>query len=187
VPTVGTCPVCERPIRVRSGKMVHHGYVRPGRGHIVGDCFAVGRAPYEVSCEATRDYRAVLARRRDTAADFLARLEAGSVETLYADARVPVPTTLPRGAFARKDAGWTSWQSPVHRDETDPRRREVWRSEWTRARQEACSEIRGLDGEGARCDRLIEAWQPGELRDVPRAAPLSKAPRRRRRLLYSRV
>jgi hypothetical protein len=97
MPTLGTCPVCERPIRVRTGKMVHHGYRRPGWGQIVGDCFAVGREPYEVSCEATRDYRRVVGSHLAFSEEFLGRLRRGEVLTLQHDARVPVPTTEVRG------------------------------------------------------------------------------------------
>jgi hypothetical protein len=37
-------------------KMVHHGYERPGDGMIHGDCYGVGYAPFEVSCEGTKFY-----------------------------------------------------------------------------------------------------------------------------------
>jgi hypothetical protein len=55
---VGTCPVCEARYKVRSGLLVHHGYLRPGNGYIVGDCFAVGRTPHEVSPATAEAYRA---------------------------------------------------------------------------------------------------------------------------------
>lgn len=53
---VGTCAVCEGRVKVRGGTLVHHGYRRPGHGYIVGDCFAVGLLPHEVSSATARAY-----------------------------------------------------------------------------------------------------------------------------------
>jgi len=58
---IGFCPVCQRRIKVRDGRLVHHGYERPGEGYIVGDCFAVDMPPHELSPVAAEDYlRAVV-------------------------------------------------------------------------------------------------------------------------------
>lgn len=41
------CQVCERQQALDgAGKMVHHGYQRPGWGSIVGDCFGVNHQPF---------------------------------------------------------------------------------------------------------------------------------------------
>lgn len=41
------CQICEREQALTTdGKMVHHGYERPGHGWIIGDCFGVGHKPY---------------------------------------------------------------------------------------------------------------------------------------------
>lgn len=53
---IGWCPVCQRDIKVRNGRLVHHGYERPGIGFIVGDCFGVGYPPYEMSTECCDAY-----------------------------------------------------------------------------------------------------------------------------------
>ena len=53
---LGTCPVCEGTFKTREGRMVHHGYERPGDGMIHGDCFAVNRLAYELSCDATKEF-----------------------------------------------------------------------------------------------------------------------------------
>lgn len=58
--TLGHCPVCEGEFKVRAGKLVHHGYERPGDGMIHGDCFAVGYEPYERSPKGCEDYKAEL-------------------------------------------------------------------------------------------------------------------------------
>lgn len=54
---VGTCPVCNARFKVRRGVLVHHGYRRPGYGHIVGDCFAVHMEPHETSPRTAEKYR----------------------------------------------------------------------------------------------------------------------------------
>ncbi len=184
MPTLGTCAVCERPIRVRTGKMVHHGYARPGRGHIVGDCFAVHRAPYEVSCDATRDYRRVTADALDRSHGFLVRLRSAEVHSLGHEVRVPVPTTAER--TRRRDPGWTTWIDTVTDSEDEPQRRTLWRLTFNRIIGETEDRIRMLSGEVGRCDRLIRDWRPGELREVPRAPAEPRARRRRRRLFFAR-
>jgi len=178
--TVGTCAVCERAIR---GTMVHHGYLSPGRGHIVGDCFAVGRAPYEVSCDATRDYRAALQERLLAAHGFLTRLEAGAVAALPYDERVPVPTTEPRPPFERRDPGWTTHVARITPSETEPARQTLWKRVLAVATSETRGEVDSLTREVERCDRLIRDWRPGELREVPKTERDATAPRRRRGLL----
>jgi len=39
-----------------AGRMVHHGYKRPGDGAIYGDCWGVHWKPLEVSPDGSRDY-----------------------------------------------------------------------------------------------------------------------------------
>lgn len=55
---LGSCPVCEGDFKVREGRVVHHGFTRPGDGMIHGDCFAVGYEPYERSTKGCEDYQA---------------------------------------------------------------------------------------------------------------------------------
>jgi len=50
----GTCPFCfNLQCTKNNGKMVNHGYRRPGCGYIIGNCFCVGWVPFEVSNEGT--------------------------------------------------------------------------------------------------------------------------------------
>jgi hypothetical protein len=58
----GICPCCfgDYVVTDKSTKMVHHGYERPGDGMIHGDCYGVGYAPFEVSCEGTKFYRGIV-------------------------------------------------------------------------------------------------------------------------------
>lgn len=52
---LGTCAACGREIKVRGGKLVHHGYERPGYGYIEGDCFGVHYEPHETSPKCAED------------------------------------------------------------------------------------------------------------------------------------
>ena len=63
---VGTCAICENQQMLNRNRldkegnptMVLHGYLRPGVGYVIGDCYGVGWAPYELSaaaCEGWRD------------------------------------------------------------------------------------------------------------------------------------
>lgn len=54
---IGTCGACEKATKVRNGKLVHHGYERPGYGYIEGDCFGVHYEPHEVSPKCSEEYR----------------------------------------------------------------------------------------------------------------------------------
>jgi len=79
---VGNCQLCEGDFRLRDGRLVHHGYKRPGDGSIHGDCPGVGLPPYEATCDGIRAYVVSL---RDQVAredEFRRQLEAGEIKTL---------------------------------------------------------------------------------------------------------
>lgn len=104
---VGTCPVCDARFKVRAGTLVHHGYRRPGHGYIVGDCFAVGRTPHEVSSETAKAYR----ERVENHLEFLEETKASTEQaeelvysyTIYVSHREKTPVTIhvKRGEAAR--------------------------------------------------------------------------------------
>lgn len=81
----GTCSVCFGQFKVepKSGKMVDHGYKRPGHGEQVGQCPGVGFEPYEVSSKGTQAYLAVLQSRVVDEKKYLVKLQAGEVKTFY--------------------------------------------------------------------------------------------------------
>ena len=185
MPTEGTCPVCERAIRVRGGRIVYHGFTRPGRGHIVGDCFGVSYPPYEASCEGTLAYRdkLVLPRLR-IARSYLERLERGGVLMLHAEESVPVPTTRERRGFSRTDPGWTVWWFPVERPEAGSPRMGQWMRLFNDALHVTQHEVRSLDGESERCERGNSRMGAGRATRGRRRSPVPG--RRRRRRLFSR-
>lgn len=63
---LGICQCCFREQVTKTLKngeslrLVLHGYERPGSGYIIGDCSGHGYAPYEISCERTKEYKAIL-------------------------------------------------------------------------------------------------------------------------------
>jgi hypothetical protein len=52
----GTCQGCLQRQQTRDGKLVLHGYQRPGTGYIIGECWGYRFAPWEISCERTKDF-----------------------------------------------------------------------------------------------------------------------------------
>lgn len=82
----GTCWHCWRNIkRAPDGRLVHHGFQRPGDGQIHGDCLGVGTVPYEVGQDAGRDALRGWTIDRDRERETLARFRSGAVEEI----RVP--------------------------------------------------------------------------------------------------
>lgn len=79
---VGNCQICEGDQKLHMGKMVHHGYKRPGDGYILGDCSGVHQDPYEVSCEAIKAYKAGLERNLVSLQASLEKLLGGEVTHL---------------------------------------------------------------------------------------------------------
>jgi hypothetical protein len=53
----GTCPTCWGNYKLEGGKLVMHGYRRPGYGFIQGRCFAVGYEPVETSSDGLVDFK----------------------------------------------------------------------------------------------------------------------------------
>lgn len=52
----GTCQGCFKDQKTRDGRLVLHGYKRPGHGYILGNCWGHGYAPYQISCERTKQF-----------------------------------------------------------------------------------------------------------------------------------
>ena len=72
----GTCPCCFRNVKLdAAGRMVLHGYQRPGWGETIGRCFGVGYKPFELSSDGTVDLRTHLK-------DQVVRLEKRRVDLL---------------------------------------------------------------------------------------------------------
>jgi hypothetical protein len=79
---VGFCALCERDIKLNVGKLVHHGYQRPGDGYIHGDCPLVHAAPYEVTADTLVPHVAYWMDEAKRAGKRAADLKAGRITTL---------------------------------------------------------------------------------------------------------
>lgn len=98
----GTCPVCEGNFKRNGTGLVHHGYRRPGHGNIVGDCFAVGYLPWELSPIGAEEYVSkalVPALAREQA--HLVKLKAGEITSFlkmnrYFGGKDKLPETVTR-------------------------------------------------------------------------------------------
>jgi hypothetical protein len=145
---LGTCPVCQLEFKARGEdrdlRMVHHGYRRPGWGRIVGDCFGVHHAPYEISAKGCEAWKAVCLNSIVGLTAYLTRLhgpEAGW------------PEMFTRASFRRGRPGTTYHRdAPGERLEYDSLRRA--------AIHETEARIRNLDAEVTRMETLIAAWGP---------------------------
>lgn len=147
---LGTCPICEGTYKLHDERMVHHGFKRPGDGAIHGDCFAVGHPPYEVSCEITKVYRVAVQESLDRLNATLARYKTGEV-TYFTEYR------------GRR--GWTFAECMVEYalGVTEPY---TWSRMYESKTHELEYQIRMTTSEIARLTRLIDTWQPRDIRTV---------------------
>ena len=156
--TVGTCQICEREHKLLSGKVVHHGYQRPGDGEIHGDCFGVGHAPYELSCECLKAYREWLIGQLEAAHEFLGRLTKGEVTELYAKQR---DEHTWKTSLVKITPATPSWAQEL--------KARIWQTQ---------NKIRGLEQESQRVSARIDGWKPVALKtfeEVVQAETASKA------------
>ncbi len=134
----GTCPCCGMNVKMRDGKLVLHGYRRPGDGSTHGQCFGVGYEPYERSTKGCEDYKALLFRH-------MANLETRLV-------RLDDPDFT--GTYETKD-----WRGnvTVHRKGESAR----WERLHENAKRRLKAEIRMVNSDYERMDQLIADWKPG--------------------------
>lgn len=148
---LGKCPVCEGDFKLTSSKtLVHHGFQRPGDGMIHGDCFAVHKDPYEVSCETSKKYKAKIEQGLAIAQSYLAKLESGEVTSLlkevskgYGRNKVVELKTV------TKESDSYDFGQLLHSA--------VWRTK---------GQISSAESEIRRMDRLITEWTPKPIRDI---------------------
>jgi hypothetical protein len=78
----GTCPACWGNFKLSEGRLVMHGYERPGYGFLKGSCFCARRKsmPLETSDEGAREYKLYLKGQLKGETVLLSRLKSGDVE-----------------------------------------------------------------------------------------------------------
>lgn len=149
---IGNCQICEGDQKLHNGRMVHHGYQRPGHGTIVGDCPGVGGVPYEVSCDLVKSYKRGVKIQLLILKDRLADLKEGRVSYLTQVERHGSWGTIGQNVVIEFIAGVT-----------EPYR-------WQRALESATwgveSNVRHCEREIERCERRIAAWKPLPIRTV---------------------
>jgi hypothetical protein len=161
---VGKCPVCEGDFKVHVADgqhgMVHHGYQRPGFGYIIGDCFAVGREPYELSCEATKDYQKMVQVRLLSNHE---RLEALSKRTPeFVDVTKDIACVIPKPLYHR-DA-MIQGVIRYHRDDVNEHKE--YEDAVKASIHNIQYQIRMLEAEVERTQRLINDWVLKPVRTV---------------------
>lgn len=70
----GTCQVCVGNQAIVRGNIALHGYERPGHGYITGRCYGANRLPFEIACDALKEWIGKLKQYLTQAHDDLARL-----------------------------------------------------------------------------------------------------------------
>ncbi len=145
----GTCAVCQGTFKVRDGKMVLHGYQRPGDGYIAGRCWGEGAVPWELSPEAAASFLHAILRPN------LARLDASLAQYVGG---VVVSLTRPKSqSYAERRRG----DAPVMLTFT-PESPE-WAREFERAKSAVESEHRYYARMVKDFEARIAAWTLGTL------------------------
>ena len=151
---IGRCGVCEGDYKLLSGRLVHHGYRRPGYGSIVGDCFGVGYAPLERSTAASVAYRESCEKAADNLRNYLGRLRAGEVRELTVYKMV--------GGFGNR----REVPELLRADAEDLAERHRFERELAREIAQTQGRIEFFDAEIERMTRLIDRWIERPLRTV---------------------
>ncbi len=145
---LGHCQICSNEQKLRDGKLVHHGYQRPGFGSIVGDCYGVDAVPYEVSCELTKKYRGIVRAQLAETKEGLRRLKAGEVKHLLVERRRGWNET----SFVDYCIGVTNQYD--------------WEREIDARINGAEHAIRQIEREIGRLTSLIDNWKPSQIRTI---------------------
>jgi hypothetical protein len=145
---IGNCQICERDQKLHKGRMVHHGYRRPGYGSIEGDCPGVDELPYEVSCDLIKTYKVNMEARLAGLVRFAAKLAAREVTSFQ---------LLEHRGY--RDVELVEYHAGV----TDPYRFE---RAFERLVRETDRDIEGARFAISRAAKRIEAWRPMPIRTV---------------------
>ena len=145
---VGNCQICEGDQKLRDGRMVHHGYLRPGDGCIHGDCPGVDEVPYETSCDLIKVHKGALEYQRVGLRKRLTDVVAGHVTH-----------------FTRTRETWSGGLETTEYavGVTDPYR---FREATEHLRWELESHVRKVESTIVRFGLRISSWEPKPVRTV---------------------
>ena len=168
-----TCSVCFRAQEVDSRRrLVHHGYQRPGWGHIVGDCEGVGWEPFERSCEGTKAYLTKLETSAAAWHETLEAFAANMITRLFVKEEIPL--TAEDYAEAAKNA---RRGQPAPKPRQQYRSVEIgaddarWDNAWQSARATALVRYRRTWQAIATYRAIIRAWTPQPDAKLPVGLP----------------
>lgn len=155
---LGYCPACDGDFKIQDGVLVHHGYRRPGHGHIVGDCFAVHMTPHETSPETAKKF---LAHLRGIEASLVTRIEhLKTTDTLFVE-----KTKFEGGKYV-------TYEVTLKKGETDE-------YEWKRTQEWQIDRVEGslviLRVDIIRVQKLVDTWVEKPLRTVEEDVAAKKA------------
>lgn len=148
---LGTCAACGGEFKVRDGRLVHHGYKRPGIGYIVGDCMGVDYPPHELSPELAERVLGVAIQKAETAEAQLARL--------------PERTKLPKQFYESPGPGLRA-QWVTRQVAPDDVSEHEWRQLYAAAQARLERELRFWQSEIRRAQGSLKGWRKQPLRTV---------------------
>jgi len=129
--------------------MVHHGYQRPGYGHIVGDCFGVGYLSYNRSIQGCVEYREAVQGQLVHERKVLASIDCGETKEAWVKRRAE---------FGRSELVKVTADEPKFNEALQTFRGMV------------VGAIRDCEREIKRMEQLIAAWQLEPLRTTEEAS-----------------
>lgn len=163
---LGTCQICEGEFITRDGKMVLHGYQRPGYGEVIGRCPGVNELAYELSCELVKSYLENTKKWLAGAEKRRAELETATYLESY------------RKSFRTGKMELRSYSIGV----SDPF---VWDEALRKEKVDVDQRIRWMKDDIARLTRRVVNWMVRELRvPPPKVTPSTEPKRPRRRLVW---
>ena len=144
---IGHCQLCGHDQKLARGRLVRHGYRRPGGRALIGRCKGTGAPPYEVSCERLRELREDGREALAYHEDYLAKIKRGEVKSFTQLVRTK------RGMEQRESSASALGEVAFQRalDEL---------------RSNVENEIRSDRSEIAYMTARIDAWRPKETRTV---------------------
>ncbi len=177
----GTCQICFREQQTRAGRLVLHGYKRPGWGYTVGKCWGCDYAPFQVSCERTKQFigevlKPTLARFEAQLVKLQARPESldhtGKIwvgwqvhKTGYLSATVTVMKGEPQGykptkILATKETRFGGSGQTVKIGDPEPLHHPSYEDLLKREIQGKESEIRMVKNDIASFEKKVAEWKP---------------------------
>lgn len=132
------CQICEGIQKLNKGKLVLHGYKRPGYGYTVGNCFGYNALPYSKSSDRCEEYKGMMRVLKRDRKKEISNLKTGKVKEI----------TIPKYVGAKRE---TEVIGPTH-----PK----WKESVEHIVRNLENDIKAIDREIERMDKRIKNWEP---------------------------